>query len=241
MLHPKSVELMVYAKKQGAKIGLITNGSLFDKTKLVTLLRAGVDNIEFSIDAGDKQTYARLRPGLSWEKVNKNMQIAVTVRNTLKAPARIIVSIINQKGVDVIAAEEYWRRMADKVQIRKYLKWDYNKDNSADLTPYLPLEERIPCPWLFERFNIDSRGYATVCGEDIAFAEKFGNISDFSIKELWHHPKMELFRQKHLERRGDEIPRCRTCSDWQYRSWNYNYWKVVNDAEKAKKLRNENS
>jgi hypothetical protein len=23
---------------------------------------------------------------------------------------------------------------------------------------------------------------------------------------------------------------CKNCPDWKYRSWNHNYWKVVNDA-----------
>ena len=31
MLHPQATELLVYAKKVGCKIGLITNGSLFDE------------------------------------------------------------------------------------------------------------------------------------------------------------------------------------------------------------------
>lgn len=70
-------------------------------------------------------------------------------------------SIINQEGVDVVAAEQYWSPRVDKVQIRKYLTCDYNEDLSADSSPYLPPEERIPCPWLFERLNIDSRGDVT--------------------------------------------------------------------------------
>ncbi|MBL7070846.1 MAG: radical SAM protein [Candidatus Omnitrophica bacterium] len=239
MLHPKAVDLMAYAKRQGTRIGLITNGSLFDRKKLTSLIEAGVDNIEFSIDAGDEETYKRVRPGLDWKRVNENVRMAADIRDHLKAPTRIIVSVINQKDVDIKAADGYWGKIADKVQIRKYLTWGYNKDHSADPTPYLPLEEAVPCPWLFERFNIDTRGDVTVCGEDIAFGEKFGNVMEHSIKELWRHPKMEYFRKTHLGKKGAEIPICGKCDDWQYRSWNYNYWKVVDDAEKTKGLRSK--
>ena len=53
MLHPKAVEHMLYAKSRGCRIGLITNGSRFSEESLTTLIQAGVDAIEFSVDAGN--------------------------------------------------------------------------------------------------------------------------------------------------------------------------------------------
>lgn len=231
MLHPQAVELMLYAKSKGAKIGLITNGSKFNFDNLTTLIQTGIDVIEFSVDAGDEKTYGWVRPGLNWEQLNRNVRKAVEIRNQARASTRIIASIIQQEQVDVQAADKYWSRTVDKVQIRKYLTWGYNENHSADDAPYLPSQERIPCPWLFERLNIDSRGDVTLCGEDIAFAEKFGNVLKQSIKEIWNGPEFERFRQNHLSGKGNEIPICSTCPDWQYRSWQYNYWKVLDDAE----------
>jgi radical SAM protein with 4Fe4S-binding SPASM domain len=235
MLHPQAVELMVYAKEMGTKIGLITNGSKFTEENLTTLIRAGVDVIEFSVDAPNMETYTWVRPGLDWGKLNRHVRLAVDIRNTLHADTRIIASVINQEGVDVQAAEQYWSKIVDNVQIRKYLTWGYNEDKSADSTSYLPPEERIPCPWLFERLNIDSRGDVTLCGEDIAFTEKFANIMDRSIKDIWNGPEFSSFREKHLSRHGDDIPICKRCPDWQYRSWQHNYWKLLRDAEEKRK------
>lgn len=235
MLHPQAVDLMVYAKMKGAKIGLITNGSKFTEEILTTLIDVGVDAIEFSVDAMDEETYNRVRPGLDWGKLNQNARLAVEIRNRLHTDTKIIASIINQQGVNVEAAEKYWSEIVDKVQIRKYLTWGYNKDKSADPTPYLPTEERIPCPWLFERFNIDSRGDVTLCGEDIAFNERFANVMDRTIKDIWHGPEFTYFREKHLSGHGNDITICSKCPDWQYRSWQYNYWKVLQDAERRAK------
>ncbi len=240
MLHPQAVELIEYAKAKGAKIGLITNGSVFTDEKLHRIIKAGVDMIEFSVDAGDEITYDKVRPGLNWKILVNNVQKAVEIRNELDSPTKIIVSIINQKDVDVEAAEAFWSTMVDQVQIRKYLTWGYNEENSADASPYLPPEERVPCPWLFERLNIDSRGDVTVCGEDIAFKEKYGNIKEKAIKELWHDAKIEFYRQKHLARQGNDIELCKNCPDWKYRSWNHNYWKIEKEAEKKRKLDIEN-
>ena len=230
MLHPKAVELMVYAKEKGARIGLITNGSKFTEENLTTLIRSGVDAIEFSVDAPDEQTYNRVRPGLDWEHLNRNVRMAVDIRNCLNAETRVVSSIINQEGVNVNAAESYWSKIVDNVQVRKYLTWGYNKNRSADSRAYLDSKDRIPCPWLFERLNVDSFGDVTLCGEDIAFNEKFGNVMERSIKDIWLGPEFERFREKHLSGHGNDIRICSKCPDWQYRSWQYNYWKVLEDA-----------
>jgi radical SAM protein with 4Fe4S-binding SPASM domain len=235
MLHPQAIELMEYAKKKKARVGLITNGSLFTEESLYRLVSAGVDMIEFSVDAEDDVTYAKVRPGLDWKRLVENAGKAVKMRNEVKSQTKIIASVINQKGVDVKKAEKFWSQVVDEVQIRKYLTWGYVKDLSADSSPYLEPEERIPCPWLFERLNIDTRGDVTICGEDIAFKEKFTNVRDMSLREIWHHPKFEYVRKKHLARKGNEIPICKNCPDWKYRSWKHNYWKIVETAEKKRR------
>jgi radical SAM protein with 4Fe4S-binding SPASM domain len=236
MLHPEAVELMVDAKSRGARIGLITNGSRFTDKSLRTLIGAEVDVIEFSVDAPDERTYAWVRPKLDWTRLNRNVRLAIKIREELHSHTKIIASIINQQGVDVQAAEAYWSGMVDKVQLRKYLTWGYNKEKSADPTPYLPPEERIPCPWLFERLNIDARGDVTLCGEDIAFNHRFANVMERSVKEIWHGPELRHFREKHLSGHGDDVSICSSCPDWQYRSWQYNYWKILRDAENRRKI-----
>ena len=239
MLHPQAVELMSYAKEKGAKIGLITNGSKFTEESLTALIETCVDVIEFSADACDERTYNWVRPGLNWDRLNENVKLAVDIRDRLQADTNLIVSVINQKGVDVQNTEQYWSKIVDKVQVRKYLTWGYNEDRSADSTPYLSHKERIPCPWLFERLNIDSRGDVTLCGEDISFKEKFANIMEISIEDIWHGPEFTYFREKHLSGHGNDIPICSKCPDWQYRSWQYNYWKVLRDADKGKRRNTE--
>lgn len=231
MLHPNAVELMLYAKKKGCKIGLITNGSKFTKENLDSLIENEIDALEFSVDADKKETYFYVRPGLDWDLLNETVKYAVMIRNKMKSKTRIITSIINQKKVDVEEAKNYWNKIVDKVQVRKYLTWGLNNDLSADDSPYLPPEERVPCPWLFERLNIDSRGDVTLCGEDIGFNEKFANILQRSIADIWKGDVLSSFRKKHLEKRGDEISICSRCPDWKYRSWDYNYWKVLKDAD----------
>ncbi|MBI5682764.1 MAG: radical SAM protein [Deltaproteobacteria bacterium] len=238
MLHPKAVELMEYAKKVGAKVGLITNGSRFTEENSMRLLEAGVDMIEFSVDAADPETYERVRKGLDWDTLVENVKRMVELRNKLKSSSKIIASGVNQDGVDIDTVAKFWEPRVDVFQKRKYLTWGINDPlKSADSTPYLPPEERVPCPFIFERLNIDSRGKVMVCGFDIAAVTDMGNIHDKSIKEIWHGAGFEYYRKLHLEYRGDEIEMCRNCPDWKYRSWKHNYWKIVKNAEESRKER----
>jgi len=235
MLHPKAVELMEYAKKVGAKVGLITNGSRFTEENRWRLLTANVDMIEFSVDAADEETYGRVRKGLKWKTLVANVKRMVALRNELKSATKIIASGVNQEGVDIDAVARFWEPLVDNFQKRKYLTWGINDPSkSADPTPYLPPEEHIPCPFIFERLNIDSRGKVMVCGFDIAAATDMGNIHEKSIRDIWHGEGFKYYRDRHLSGRGTQIDLCRDCPDWKYRSWKHNYWKIVDHAEKKR-------
>lgn len=236
MLHPQAVELIEYAKNAGARIGLITNGSRFNDENSERLLRAQVDMIEFSVDAADPASYENVRRGLKWDVLLQNVRRMVTLRNALKSSTKIIASGVNQQGIDIESVAKFWEPFVDNFQKRKYLTWAINDPSkSADPTPYLPPEQQIPCPFLFERLNIDSRGKVMVCGFDIAAKTDMGNVHKRTIREIWHGEGFEFYRNKHLEGRGRDIELCRHCPDWKYRSWKHNYWKLVKKAEEKRR------
>lgn len=236
MLHPQAVELLVYAKSVGARIGLITNGSKLTEKSLAALIRAEVDLIEYSVDAATAEDYAVARKGLRWEFLLESVRTALRLRNESRSTTKIIASGVNQKLVDIDAVEKFWRDTigVDYFIKRKFLTWGENTSlddsRSADPAPYLNTDE-VPCPFLFERLNIDSRGNVMVCGYDIAARTSMGNVHTSSIAQIWHGEGFRYYREKHLANRGKEIPLCASCPDWKYRSWTHNYWKVVQGAE----------
>ena len=123
MLHSQGTELLVYAKKVGCRIGLITNGSLFTEENSRALLEAGVDMIEFSVDACDPETYAVVRKGLEWDGLVDSFRRMIALRTQLRSPSKIVVSAVNQAGVDINAMEKYWVEGmgADYIIKRKFL------------------------------------------------------------------------------------------------------------------------
>ncbi len=238
MMHPQFLELMQYAKAKGCKLGIITNGSMLTQELAQALLDIEVEMLEFSVDADNQNDYDIVRKGLDFDTLVTNIKMVSEKRNAMKSPTKIIATAINQNGIDVDTVEQFWLPYVDNFQKRKYLTWGINApENSADDTPYLPPEERVPCPFIFERLNIDSRGKIMVCGYDIAAKTDMGNVHDTSIEEIWHSEAFEHYRRQHLARKGDEIEMCRNCPDWKYRSWKHNYWKLLNNAEAQRQSR----
>ncbi len=242
MLHPEAVELLIYAKSVGAKIGLITNGSKFTEGSISSLLRAQVDLIEFSVDAATPEAYAIARKGLDWEDLLSTVRKCVSVRNATRGSTKIIASGVNQKLVEIDEVEKFWLEKigVDYFIKRKFLTWGENTSldgtRSADPAPYLNTDE-VPCPFIFERLNIDTRGNVMVCGYDIAAKTSMGNVNEQSIADIWHGEGFRHYREMHLANRGKEIALCSTCPDWKYRSWTHNYWKVVEGAESVRSRR----
>jgi radical SAM protein with 4Fe4S-binding SPASM domain len=235
LLHPHMVEMIEYARTQGAKIGLITNGSLLTPQTVDRLLACGTDAIEISADAADKDSYSKVRVGLDFDRLIQNVSYLMDRRNETKSKTKVIVSLVNQKAMEgkIESAVEYWSKIVDNVQVRKYLTWSINDaGQSADPEPLM--KDRVPCPFPFERLNIDSRGKVVFCSYDIAGETNFGNVWDQSIQSIWKGDKLTAWRNLLLEGKYEQIDICKKCPDWRYRSWNYNYWQIMKDAEKNK-------
>ncbi len=258
MLHPHMVEMIEYAKAQGGRIWLNTNGSMFGptaklRTKLERIIRAGIDLIEFSMDAGDAETYAKVRPPHGgpprdprqwWERHVANVRAALELRKTFPSPTRVVVSIIRQKDLEgkLDQATQFWLQEVgvDEVITRKFLTWDDNtsmtfgKALDPHLYANLPQERKEPCVWPFERMNVDTLGRVALCGQDISFrtSELFPNVRDTSLKAIWQGERFNWYRRMHLEGRGAECWPCRDCSAWLagIRDWQYGWLQVLRQS-----------
>lgn len=256
MLHPHMVEMIEYAKEKGARIWMNTNGSMFGplpkfRGNLERLIRAGIDLIEFSMDAGDAKTYAELRPprgGLGsksaeqwWDGQVSNVKAALEMRLKLRATTRVVVSLIRQEAIEgkLDEAVKFWLNEVgvDEVITRKFLSWDDNTQiplgKAMDKHLYADLKESKtePCVWPFERFNVDTLGRVSLCGQDISFrtSELFPNANEMSIKDIWQGEVFTWYRKMHLEGRGAECFPCRGCSAWfaGVRDWQHGWLKVL--------------
>jgi len=67
MLHPKFDEIVKTLKDRGFSVGVVTNGSLLSSEKCEFLVRAGLDRLVLSLNAGCRETYPRIHTTASPE------------------------------------------------------------------------------------------------------------------------------------------------------------------------------
>lgn len=230
-MNPYLMDALIEGKSKGMAFGVITNSALLTTEKLKRLIEAGIDMLEFSVDAGTKEEYEKIRVGLKFETLLKNADFVLSYRDKIKSPTKLIVSIIDQPDrVDVQKAKNFWQaKGVDNVMIRKWLTYGVLEKERYSKDFYLKPENRISCPYPWERMWILTNGNVPFCNFDIKEEDSYymGNINNQSIKEVWRGPKFEEWRKILVKKEFEKIPLCAKCEDWKYRSWQYNYLNKV--------------
>lgn len=226
LVHPEAVEMMEYilSVKKDGNVALTTNGSLLTPDKSLRLLKAGIRAVEISVDASDVETYEKIRVGLSFEVLMRNVTELVRLRDSGGYKTKIMVSVIEQEANESRLEEinAFWHDRADEVLIRKLLTFKGVIPREKKYEAYLPRE--APCPFLWERVLVDAAGDVRACVSDLRNESCLGNVNDTSIAGLWRSDLIESWRRLHLEGKRDEAKPCRGCEDLEYRSWTYNYF-----------------
>jgi radical SAM protein with 4Fe4S-binding SPASM domain len=234
-------DVLLEGKKRGLVFGIITNGSLLVPEKSKALLDAGIDMLEFSVDAGTKEEYEKIRVGLKFETLLKNIDFILNYRDKIKCLTKVVVSIIDQPDrVDVQKAKEFWEaKKVDNVMIRKWLTYGILEEERYSKEVYLSPKNRVGCPYPWERMVILSNGKVTFCNFDVKDGDGYymGDINQQSIKEVWGSPKFNQWRELAAKKEFEKIPLCAKCDDWKYKSWQYNYLNSVRPS--AAKKRNQ--
>jgi MoaA/NifB/PqqE/SkfB family radical SAM enzyme len=257
MLHPRMVDMIEFAKAGGARVWLNTNGSMFGPTdvlrnKLRRVIAAGTDLIEFSMDAGDAETYAQVRPPHRggpprdpekwWRNAVDNVRASLALRKELTAPTRVVVSIIRQEQIEgkLDAAIDFWIKEVgvDEVITRKFLTWDDNThiDSGHALDPHLlPIDDHREDGTVRLAVRAAECRYA---GADCALAGRtslsarpssFPTPMTCRSRKSGRGERFNWYRRLHLEGRGAEAFPCRGCSAWfaGIRDWDHGWLKVL--------------
>ncbi|MCP5106327.1 MAG: radical SAM protein, partial [bacterium] len=82
-VHPQAVDMIEYVKEKYPHIYLYvsTNGLMLDEEKIKRIVQSGLDEITFSVDGADRETYSRYRQKGDFDKVLDIMSAFVEERN----------------------------------------------------------------------------------------------------------------------------------------------------------------
>ena len=214
LLHPEVVDQVAYAHGHGLFVMMNTNAMLLDEDMSARLLEAGLDDIFFSIDSPDKQTFEKIRVGARFETVLENMAGFVRIKDRLgkdhvQTRASMVIDVLGRTTETQI---QDFRRLMSLMGIEE-VGFGPADDHLKDRTEEnLALKGDFVCEQIYQRVFITWDGVITPCCGHYEREYVIGTALETSLKEAWLGRRYGRLRQAHEAGRFQTIPICRRCS-----------------------------
>jgi radical SAM protein with 4Fe4S-binding SPASM domain len=203
-LDKRLAEKIAYAKQAGIpEVGVITNGSLLGPEVAKSVIGAGLDAINISLDAAGKETFEATRLGLKYDRVMENVEGLVNLkRESGRARPKLILSFVRQdNSAEEQAFIDRWSQVADKIHVTELHNWAGTLHGRSDVS--------FPCyrQWLTLTALWDGR--VSLCCADFDGKVILGDLRAQTIEEIWNNEAYRRVRREQLESGGPAI--CRSC------------------------------
>ena len=210
-LDPLIFERVRYLKSKGVHVKLFSNGSVLKEEMISKIFDSGLDEIDFSVDGSQKETYEKIRYGLNFEETIGNILKLISARKMLnRDKPKINVAFVRQKANknEIEDFKKFWSGKADKIIIA----FDDNRNETSeffDKKAKNPVS--YPCRKLWTEVVVMSSGQAALCCVDYDGSVALGDFKNQTLREIWNGEKFKKIRQAHLDFRSQEIPICKAC------------------------------
>ena len=207
-----------YAKKQGVlDIYFSTNGLLLNKERIYSLIDAGLDRIQISIDAYSKDVYDKIRPGSNYDKVTQNVLNLMTIKQELKSltplvRVNFVKTEINEHQLESFVA--FWRDKVDMIGVQEMVK---PPKSSKDLiSKRTEQKEHFRCSFPYKQLVITAEGNVLPCctfyGEQMPLGNIFHNgDSAISVLPFWKSKAMLQLKAIHKNASYKNNSICKKC------------------------------
>lgn len=204
-------ERIEYAKSVGIpRLTTNTNGMYLNKEKIRKVFESKLDEIYLSFDAATEKTYKKIRPGLDFQTVEKNIFELVNEKKRRKSKKpEIVLSYVESQNNQSETAE-YIKKWKDKVD-HISISFIHNWTGTINTGEVLKGGRRDPCRLLWTDMVISWNGDVPLCCNDYENKVILGNIESQSIKEIWGGEKLEEIRDWHKNNQFFHIPICKDC------------------------------
>jgi len=172
-------------------LSLITNGSLLTPERAQALLEAGLTRLMVSVDAARPETYARVRPGGSWDALLENLDGFLAVRRAAGSELPLLRLSFVEMEVNLAERErfrELFSPLADYLSFQRY--HNILGLPETDLAPAGPGrgESAGFCAEPFTRLALQVDGGLFPCCSDFGRGANLGRFPEISLSEAWHSP-----------------------------------------------------
>ncbi len=200
-------------------IRMNTNASLLTETMAEAIIDAGLTRLYVGLDGATAETYEKVRIGGNFEKVVRNVERFLEIRNAkgLKLPIlRVSFVRMNINEHEIPAFMEFWQEKADMVTIQEYQPPTPEDAFIGQHAASKRVPDDYTCPQPFERVTIKGNGNLTPCCAQYSYKLTIGNVKENGIHSLWNSPKLKNLRRHMKEGTWDQLPVCKSCLESSY-------------------------
>jgi radical SAM protein with 4Fe4S-binding SPASM domain len=201
------------AKELGLLVMMNTNATLLDGPLSLELLRAGVDDIFFSVDSPYADEYESIRVGADFFRVLDNIRTFVETKDRLgchhvQTRASMVVRLDDE---DSRRAREDYKLLFRSLGVAE-IGFGLMTDMKTD---YRRKYGRVPgfvCRDPYSRMFVFWDGAVGPCCGEWERGYLLGHAAEDDLADIWHNEKYLALRQAHEQGRYDSIGICRRCS-----------------------------
>lgn len=221
-LHPDLPEFVREAKRVGYEyVFLNSNGIAAAPDRARPVLEAGLDSIKFSVNAGRRETYAKVHGVDKFDQVIRNIRWFHEYRIQSGRPLRIYVSMVTssrtQDEYPLLAA--LLEGAVDEIDRRGCSNQGGNmlENNTTEAIDKGNLLGSLRkgshsgrCPDVFSRCTVTPQGYLTACVVDYRNFLVLADLHEVPVREAWDGEAYVALRRRHSERKLDGLV-CYNC------------------------------
>lgn len=220
--HPHADKYMFIARRTCPSAGIVvaTNGVLLNRERCEKIVDSGIDHLSFSLDAGSAGSYKWLTGAGDYDRVCRNLETLVEIRNKRNAKhLKITTHIIGLKELahEFDSFTKRWSNIVDLANVRPYGNWaglvGDNGISPADVQN-IP-SDRYPCAWLWYATKIEPNGDVSKCFIHVTGEKNpLGNIMQESFESIWQGDRLASLRELHCDNNINNIEFCKDCMVW---------------------------
>lgn len=214
----------IRTKNPNIEIQFASNGLLLNEKWAHVVINEKVNRISVTVDGAGKETYEKIRIGLKYDTVVKNIRDFMDFKKEIGAEyPELYVSIIHMEETkeELEHFVKQWTDVVDQVVITKY------STRAGELPGNEFCVEPKPCFRLWKQMVVTNTGEVATCCADWNCKSVLGNVRTQTLSDIWQDKAVKRLRLMHLEGRASEIPLCTNCNPGSWDSFPEWWFKVV--------------
>lgn len=215
LLDKDLMERIEYVTKKGIMdIHLNTNAMLLSEDISKRILDTGVTRICFSVDAVTEETYNKIRIGLNFNRVLKNIDtfLNLKAKSGQELPLTRVSFLLQEDNKHELEEfKKIWVDKVDYISIQRYVPISSFDDERSYAIEEAPIRGKQKCSYPFESLFIHGDGTVVPCAAHRARHISVGNIKNNTIHEIWHSDGMNKLREAHKSGDLSGTKFCSTC------------------------------